>query len=87
MEKYTKSLRFIKKEKNIFLFYLYIHKRHRIFMYSQREAETQAEVKAGSSHEPDVGCDSRALGSQPEPKANTQPLSHPGAPEKNFSKE
>ena len=30
--------------------------------------------------EPDVGLDPRTLGSQPEPKADAQSLSHPGAP-------
>ena len=30
--------------------------------------------------EPDVGLDSRTPGSLPEPKAATQPLSHPGVP-------
>ena len=29
---------------------------------------------------PDVGLDPRTLGSRPEPKADAQPLSHPGAP-------
>ena len=28
--------------------------------------------------EPDIGLDSRTLGSRPEPKADAQPLSHPG---------
>ena len=30
--------------------------------------------------EPDVGLDPRTLGSGPEPKADTLPLSHPGVP-------
>ena len=29
--------------------------------------------------EPNNGADPRTLGSRPEPKANTQPLRHPGA--------
>ena len=45
----------------------------------QREAETQAEGEAGSLWEPDVVLDPRTLGSLPEPKADVQPLSHPGA--------
>ena len=32
--------------------------------------------------EPDAGLDSRTPGLQPEPKADTEPLSHPGAPVK-----
>ena len=30
--------------------------------------------------EPNVGLDPRILGPRPEPKADTQPLSHPGVP-------
>uniref|UniRef100_A0A8C0R5J4 Solute carrier family 16 member 5 n=1 Tax=Canis lupus dingo TaxID=286419 RepID=A0A8C0R5J4_CANLU len=45
--------------------YLFIHER-------QREAETQTEGEAGTQ--------SRDLGSHPEPKAEAQPLSHPGIP-------
>ena len=54
---------------------LFIHERH-----TQREAETQAEGEAAPCGEPDAGLDPRILGSQPELKADTQPLSHPGAP-------
>ena len=43
---------------------------------TQREAETQAEGEAGS----DGGIDPRTPGSRPEPKADAQPLSHPGIP-------
>ena len=58
-------------------FYLFIHERQR-----EREcvAETEAEGKAGSMQQPDVGPDSGTLGSHPEPKADAQPLSHPGIP-------
>ena len=49
----------------------------------EREAETQAEREAGSLQ----GAQCRtlneglnALGSLPEPKADAQPLSHPGVP-------
>ena len=43
-----------------------------------------AEGEAGSSQEPDVGLDSRTPGSRPEPKADTQLLSHPGVLRKPF---
>ena len=56
-------------------FYLFIHERER------REAETHAEAEAGSTQRADVGLDPEALGSRPEPKADAQPLSHPGIPE------
>ena len=46
-----------------------------LFIYSQREAETQAEGEAGS-----LGDSIPGLGSHPEPKADAQPPSHPGAP-------
>ena len=45
-----------------------------------RETETQAEGEAGSLWEPDVGLDLGTPGSQPEAKADAQPLSHPGIP-------
>ena len=46
---------------------------------TQRGTEIQAEGEAGSCREPNEGLDPRTPGSQPEPKADTQPLSHPGA--------
>ena len=49
----------------------------------EREAETQAEGKAGSMHrEPDVGFDPGSPGSRPGPKAGAKPLHHPGIPYK-----
>ena len=45
------------------------------------ETEMEAEGEAGSLHcEPNVGLNPRLSGSWPEPKADAQPLSHPGAP-------
>ena len=44
---------------------------------TQREKESQAEGECG---EPNAGLDPGTLGSQPEPKADAQPLSHPAAP-------
>ena len=49
---------------------------------ADREAETQAEGEAGSVQEPDAGLDPWTPGSRPGPKADTQPLSHPGVPGK-----
>ena len=45
----------------------------------EREAETQAEGEAGSLHGARWGLDPGTLGSRPKPKADAQPLSHPGA--------
>ena len=45
----------------------------------ERERHRQREKQA-PCREPDVGLDSRTPGSQPEPKADAQPLSHPSAP-------
>ena len=45
---------------------------------AEREAETQAERDAGSPWDPNKGLDPRSMGSQPEPKADAQPLSHQG---------
>ena len=49
---------------------------------TQKEAETQAEreAKQAPCREPDVGFDLGTPGSCPEPKADAQPLSHPGIP-------
>ena len=41
----------------------------------QRQREKQAPRR-----EPDVGLDPGTPGSRPEPKADAQPLSHPGVP-------
>ena len=46
----------------------------------EREAETQAGGKQALCREPDVGLSPRTPGSWPEPKADAQPLSHPGTP-------
>ena len=46
----------------------------------QREAETQAEGEAGSSQGAQCRTRSQILGSDPEPKAEAQLLSHPGIP-------
>ena len=45
----------------------------------ERQRHRQREKQAPPG-EPDVGLDPRTLGSHPEPKADAQPLSHPGAP-------
>ena len=47
--------------------------------HGERQRHRQKE-KQGSSREPDAGLDLRTPGSHPEPKADAQPLSHPGAP-------
>ena len=55
-----------------------MHERHR---EREREAETKAKGgKQAPCREPDVGLDPRTPGSCPEPKADTQLLSHPGIP-------
>ena len=54
---------------------------------TEKEAETQAEGEAGFCKEPDARLDPRTPGSRPEPKADTQPLSHPGLPSNIFSYE
>ena len=44
-----------------------------------RETERQRE-KEVPCREPDMGLDPETPGSHPEPKADVQPLSHPGVP-------
>ena len=43
----------------------------------QRHRQREKQDPCGELH---VGLDPRTRGSQPEPKADAQPLSHPGAP-------
>ena len=65
------------ERKSFFLrFYLFIHERH-----TERQRHRQREKQA-PCREPDVGLNPRTPGSCPEPKADTQPLSHPGIPER-----
>ena len=55
-------------------------KRHR---ERERERERQRhrqKEKEAPCREPDVGLDPGTAGSRPEPKADAQPLTHPGAP-------
>ena len=53
---------------------MFIHEKQR-----EIEAETQTEGEAGSPQEAECGLDPSTPGSWPEPKADAQPLSHPGA--------
>ena len=47
---------------------------------TEREVETQAEGEEGSLGGVQHGTQSQDLGSQPEPKADAQPLNHAGIP-------
>ena len=49
-----------------------------------RDTQRQAEGEGGSLWEAHVGLHPRTPGSRPEPKADAQPLSHPGAPNIDF---
>ena len=53
---------------------------------TQREAETQAESEAGSRQEAQVGFHPGTVGSYSMPKADAQPLSHPGVPRENLKR-
>ena len=53
---------------------MFIYLKYFIYLF-QREEEKQAPCR-----EPDVGLDPGTVGSLPEPKADAQPLSHPGLP-------
>ena len=53
---------------------------------TERQRHKQREKQAPCG-QPDVGLDPRTLGSHPEPKADSQPLSHPGAPVSEVLKE
>ena len=51
---------------------------------TEREAETWAKGEAGSLQGAQCGTRSQIPGSRPEPKADTQLLSHPGVPAEAF---
>ena len=53
--------------------FLLIYFRERVHKHEQREGQSMI-------REPSEGLDPRTLGSRPEPKAEAQPLSHPGVP-------
>ena len=49
---------------------------------THRERQRHRQREKQAPHEkPDAGLNPRTLGSRPEPKADAQPLSHPGAPQ------
>ena len=48
---------------------------------TQRDRQRE---KQASRREPDMGLNPKTLGSRPGPKADAQPLSHPGVPMQNF---
>ena len=50
---------------------------------TERQRHRQREKQAPRA-EPNLGLDPRTLGSQPELKADAQPLSHPGIPRLTF---
>ena len=65
----------------ILLFLLFFKDFMYLFMRdTEREADTQAEGEAGSLQGARWGLDPGTPGSHPEPKADAQPLSHPGVP-------
>ena len=47
---------------------------------TQRGQRHRQREKQAPHGEPDVGLDPETPGSRPEPKADAQPLSHPGVP-------
>ena len=59
---------------------LFIHERH-TERGGQRHRQRE---KQAPCREPDTGLDPDTPGSRPELKADTQPLSHPGVPQKVF---
>ena len=65
---------FLRRRRDFFLKILFIHERHR-----ERQRHWQREKQA-PRREPDAGLDPGTPGSRPEPKADTQPLSHSGVP-------
>ena len=54
-----------------------------MFLRDTRQRHRQRE-KLAPWREPDMGLDLRTPGSRPEPEADTQLQSHPGAPRRDF---
>ena len=50
----------------------------------ERQRHRKREEKQAPCREPNAGLDPRTPGSGPEPKADAQPLSHPGVPINNI---
>ena len=63
-----------------FLFRRFIYLREGEREYARSGAERKGEADFLLSRELDVGLDPKMPGSCPEPKADAQPLSHPGGP-------
>ena len=63
-----------------FIFYFFKDFIYLFMRDTQRESETQAEGEVGSLQGTQCGARSQDPGSRPEPKADAQPLSHPGVP-------
>ena len=77
-----KSVAYTRKEKqgslfSNFLRFFFLFKK---IIYTERGRDRQREKQA-PHREPNVELDPRTPGSHPEPKADAQPLSYPGAPE------
>ena len=78
MYSFRKNVEFL-EAKNNFLKILFIY-----LWETQREGRDIGRGKKQTLHrEPNVGLDPRTPGSRPELKADAQPLSHPGIPQKN----
>ena len=61
-------------------FIIYLSKKDFIYLFTRDRQRQRHGQKEKQAPEPDAGLDTRTPGSCPEPKADTQPLSHPGAP-------
>ena len=61
---------------DLFFFFL----RFYLFMRDTERQRHRQRKKQAPCEKPDVGLDPRTPGSWPEPKADAQPLSHPGSP-------
>ena len=74
----------------LFLFIKIIHIKNILFIHERHRERGRDTGRGGcrqlSCREPNVGLDPRTLGSCPEPKADTQPLSDAGAPNAIFSR-
>ena len=79
----SKTLQYPDGQMSLLYSFLFFFFKDFIYLFmrdTQKEQRHGKREKQAPSREPDVELDPRTPGSHPEPEADAQPLSHPGAP-------
>ena len=77
---YTYSAGYTGKQIVFLCFFFFVCLRFYLFIHQRQRGRNIGRGRSMLLGEPDAGLDPRTLRSRPEPKANAQPLSSPGAP-------